>query len=161
MLLAIGAVFIACSKEPEKVTVQFRLTDAPCETCQQVNVEIREIQIKMAGEDEAWISVPTTAGIYDLLEYQNGEDILIATAELPEGEELKEVRFVLGEDNTVMVDDQLHPLTTPSAQQSGLKVKINKELDQSDQTFILDFDARESVREQNGGYALHPVIKLK
>jgi hypothetical protein len=61
----------------------------------------------------------------------------------------------------VGVDGQVYPLETPSAESSGLKVKIDKELNETLNTFTLDFDAALSVKEENGNYKLMPVIKLK
>jgi hypothetical protein len=61
-----------------------------------------------------------------------------------------------------MVDSSIYPLTTPSAQESGLKVKIDKDLGLDINTFVLDFDAAASVKLQgNGVYKLLPVIRLK
>jgi hypothetical protein len=149
-----------CTKdELETTRVNIRLTDDPCD-CQQVNIDIREVRVKMSGDTSQWISLNTNDGIYDLLLFQNGVDTLIATGNLPL-QVLKEVRFILGDQNTVMVDDVLYPLETPSAQSSGLKVKIDKDLALTPNTFVLDFDAAASVKEQNGKYKLHPVIRMK
>ncbi len=151
----------ACNKNDDKTTlVNTRLTDDPCQ-CQQVNLEIEEIQVKLSDDTTDWIALNTNDGIYDLLLYQNGVDTLLATGFVPVDLQLKEVRFILGDENTVMVDSTIYPLETPSAQSSGLKVKIDKDLDFDVNTFVLDFDAGESVKEQNGKYKLEPVIKLK
>jgi hypothetical protein len=96
----------------------------------------------------------------NLLDLQNGITMVLAQGDVPEGV-LKEVRFILGNDNYVVVDGNVHPLETPSAEHSGLKIKIDKDLDETLNTFTLDFDAALSVQEQNGSYKLSPVIKLK
>lgn len=153
-------VFLACKKDASQTTLQIRLTDGPGDF-QQVNVDIREIRVKLAHDSSDWLLLPTNAGIYNLLDFQNGIDTLLAAGPVPT-DVLQEVRFVLGPDNSVMVDSLLYPLVTPSAQESGLKVKINKDLALDVNTFILDFDAAESVKIQgNGVYKLHPVIRLK
>lgn len=159
-LLLIAGIF-ACKKDTANQTyLQIRMTDGPGDF-QQVNVDIQEIRIKSAQDSAQWITLPTNAGVYNLLDFQNGIDTLIAAGPVPV-DTLKEVRFVLGPDNSVMVDSILYPLETPSAQQSGLKVKIDKHLHLDVNTFILDFDAEQSVKKQgNGVYRLHPVIKLK
>lgn len=158
VLLTLG--FAACKKDADQTTLRIRLTDGPGDF-QQVNVDIREIRVKTSQDSSDWILLQTNAGIYNLLDFQNGIDTLIAAGPVP-AVTLKEVRFVLGPDNSVMVDSVLYPLTTPSAQESGLKVKIDKDLALDINTFVLDFDAAESVKVQgNGVYKLHPVIKLK
>ncbi|MDO8366019.1 MAG: DUF4382 domain-containing protein [Saprospiraceae bacterium] len=150
----------ACKKDNNQTNLRILLTDGPGDY-QQVNVDIREIRVKFGQDTAQWILLPTTAGIYNLLDFQNGIDTLIAVGSV-QTDTLKEVRFVLGPDNSVMVDSILYPLTIPSAQQSGLKVKIDKNLGFDINTFTLDFDAAQSVQIQgNGEYKLHPVIKLK
>ncbi len=60
-----------------------------------------------------------------------------------------------------MVDGQTLPLATPSAQQSGLKIQINENLEPGIlYEFMLDFDVDKSIVAQgNGGYSLKPVIR--
>jgi len=94
------------------------------------------------------------------LDLQDGVTKVIAQDEVPEGV-LKEVRFILGSDNNVIVDGVSHDLQTPSAESSGLKIKIDKALNETLNTFILDFDAALSVKEEAGNYKLDPVIRLK
>ncbi|MBL7806806.1 MAG: DUF4382 domain-containing protein [Saprospiraceae bacterium] len=162
MVVAIASIaFFSCEKNTnDQTTLHIRLTDGPGDF-QQVNVDIQEIRIKSAQDSAQWITLPTNAGIYNLLDFQNGIDTLIAVGPVPL-DTLKEVRFILGPNNSVMVDSVLYALETPSAQQSGLKIKINKHLNLDVNTLVLDFDAAASVKIQgNGIYRLHPVIKLK
>jgi hypothetical protein len=159
-VFVITLMIVSCKKDADQTTLRIRLTDGPGDF-QQVNVDIREIRVKTSNDTAQWILLQTNAGIYNLLDFQNGIDTLIASGPVPVVT-LKEVRFVLGPDNSVMVDSIIYPLTTPSAQESGLKVKIDKNLGLDINTFVLDFDAAESVKKQgNGVYKLHPVIKLK
>ncbi len=155
------AAFFACKKDAvNQSTLHIRLTDGPGDF-QQVNVDIQEIRIKSAQDSAQWITLSTNAGVYNLLDFQNGIDTLIASGLVPP-DTLKEVRFILGPNNSVMVDSVLYAMETPSAQQSGLKIKIDKKLQLDINTLILDFDAAQSVKIQgNGVYRLHPVIKLK
>ena len=161
-LAASIAVFFACEKDDTKdsVILNIRLTDGPGDF-QQVNVDIKEVRIKTTNDTAQWITLNTNAGIYDLLQLQNGVDTLLATSTIS-SDTLKEVRFILGNDNSVMVDSIVHSLTTPSAQQSGLKIKVSKSLNLDINTLVFDFDAEQSVHETgNGTYMLKPVIKVK
>lgn len=152
--------FAACKKDADQTTLNIRLTDGPGDF-QQVNIDIREIRVKTSQDTAQWLTLQTNAGIYNLLDFQNGIDTLLATGPVP-ALTLKEIRFILGPDNSVMVDSIVYPLTTPSAETSGLKVKINKALAIDVNTFLLDFDAAASVNLLgNGTYLLKPVIKLK
>ena len=129
---------------------------------QQVNVDIQKVIIKGFGNnDEYDLTDSTGAGIYNLLDYQNGLDTLLGEITV-DYDSISQIRLVLGLENTVMVDSVLYPLETPSAQQSGLKINVHGELMYVD-TFIVsfDFDVSESVHQLgNGTYQLHPVIHL-
>jgi hypothetical protein len=157
--LACSLLLFSCKKEDRTVPIQLLLTDNPI-NLEEVNVDIQGLQVKINSDDAAWITLDAKEGVYNLLDYQDGITTVMAQEEVPEGV-LKEVRFILGTENTVKVDGEVYPLTTPSAEDSGLKVKIDKDLKETLNTFILDFDAALSVREENGGYRLSPVIKLK
>lgn len=154
--------FLACDKTDSKgdATLNIRLTDGPGDY-QQVNVDILEVRIKTTHDTAQWVSLNTNAGIYNLLDFQNGVDTLLATGTLST-DTLKEVRFILGNNNSVMVDSVLYAMDTPSAQESGLKVKVDQHLNLDINTLVLDFDAEKSVLQTgNGSYKLKPVIKVK
>ena len=157
--LACTMLLFACKKDDRTVPIQLLLTDNPA-AYEAVNVDIREIQLKINDEESSWIKIDTKDSVYNLLDLQNGVTTQLAEDEVPEGV-LKEVRFVLGPNNSVVVDGTEHPLQTPSAEDSGLKVKIDKALNVTLNTFTLDFDAALSVKEEAGNYRLSPVIKLK
>ena len=61
----------------------------------------------------------------------------------------------------VKENGSLYPLTIPSGSESGLKIKIHKELRTSLDSLLIDFDAALSVRKETDGFKLRPVIKLK
>jgi hypothetical protein len=155
----------ACDKqEAGSARLQVRLTDAPGDY-DEVNVDVRSVQIHKsdgAGE-EGWVTLPQiNPGVYNLLDFANGRDTLLASADLPSGR-ISQIRLVLGDNNSLKLKGQAQriPLTTPSGQAAGLKVKINADL-REDVTYVvlLDFDAARSVvKRGNGGYNLKPVIR--
>ncbi len=154
----------ACSKDEgnssNTTQLQIHLIDGPGDY-QQVNVDIQEIRVKMSDDTSQWISVPTYAGVYNLLDFQNGVDTLIAAGPVPLVI-LKEMRLILGPNNTIMVDSVLHDLETPSAEQSGLKIKVDKNLSLTLDSLTIDFDAKQSIVETgNGKFILKPVIRVK
>ncbi len=164
LLLICSIFFISCSKEENNnatSTFHLRLTDAPA-ALDSVFVDIREVRIKMKDDstDNGWISLNTNAGIYNLLELQNGVDTLLGTGILPTGT-IKEIRFILGTENRVVSSGTSYPLTIPSGAESGLKIKISKKLNATLETLIIDFDAALSIREEQNGFKLRPVLKIK
>lgn len=142
--------------------VQVMLTDAPGDY-QEVNIDIQEVQIHSEGGDSSsgWVSLNVVSGVYNLLTLTNGLDTLLGEADVPEGR-ISQIRLILGDSNSVMVDSVLMPLTVPSGQQSGLKLNVHADLDAGfTYVFTLDFDAARSiVLRGNGTYALKPVIRV-
>ncbi len=152
--------FISCQKEGGQSTLHLRLTDAPA-TYDEVNIDLKQVQIKMADDSVSWRNLETRAGVYDLLKLQNGIDTLIGTGTFPQGT-IKEVRLILGADNTITEGGTTYPLTIPSGSESGLKLKIHKTLDEETESLLVDFDAALSVKKEGSGdYKLRPVLKLK
>ena len=163
--------FAACSKDenatPGTTNLRVNLTDAPIDELDSVNIDVREVRVKMGNDtlnlaDSGWYNLLTTAGVYDLLSYQNGIDTLIGSGPVPTGY-VKEIRLILGNNNSVVDSFGIvHPLTIPSGSESGLKIKINKRLNGSLDSLLLDFDAALSIKNEGAsGYKLRPVIKLK
>jgi hypothetical protein len=159
VVAAFSILIFACSKENKNVPVQILLTDNPT-NFDEVNVEIQGIQVKLDKDTAGGVSLETEQGVYNLLALQNGLTDTIAKGTVPEGI-LKEVRFILGSNNTVKVNGVVKPLVVPSGSESGLKIKIDKHLRETLNSFILDFDAALSIKEESDGYKLRPVIKLK
>jgi len=134
------------------------MTDGPL-MVEEVNVDLELVVIKGTGSADS-IELGTIAEIYNLLDFQNGIDTLIASSVITL-DTIKQVRLVLGEENTIKVNGVIHELKTPSAQQSGLKINVDIPLDSLNvYNLILDFDADESVQETGNGYLLKPVIKV-
>ncbi|GAB3015992.1 hypothetical protein GCM10027051_20150 [Niabella terrae] len=178
-LLLTSAVFMvalsACSKSDRsgpdnqgKANVQFVLTDAPA-AYDAVMVNIREVQLNMGHENEAenWVSYPLNPELAEpvnLLDLKNGASMYMGDPyALPAGT-ISQIRLVLGDGNTVVIDGQTHDLSTPSAQQSGLKIKFNQTLEPDGiYTIWLDFDAARSVVKagNSGRYNLKPVLYAK
>jgi hypothetical protein len=102
----------------------------------------------------------TNDGIYNLLDFTNGADTLIATSTLSDSN-VSQIRLILGSNNTVVLDGVTYPLSTPSAEQSGLKLLVNQTLYADiDNSILLDFDANASIIETgNGTFKLKPVLR--
>lgn len=149
----------SCKKDNSNSQLNVRMTDAPA-AYDQVNVDVREVRVNMRDDSTGWISLTTTAQIYDLLTLQNGVDVLVANATVPTGS-VKEIRFILGPNNSIVVAGITYPLTIPSGEESGLKIKLNKKINASLETVLIDFDAALSVRFDSGTYKLRPVLRVK
>jgi len=151
------ALVYSCKKEDKMVPLQIQLTDNPA-LYDAVNVHVTGMQVKI--NNETWININTKDTIVNLLDLQNGITEVMAQDTVPDGQ-LKEIRLILGKDNSVEEGGTIHPLTVPSGSESGLKIKIDKNLNETLNTFVLDFVVDESVKEEQDGYKLRPVIRLK
>lgn len=159
VLLSSITLVSSCGKDRRTGNLEIQMKDAPGDF-QQVNVEIKSVQVHL--ESDGWVSVPTNAGVYDLLELQNDVTVVLTdNDEFPVGK-VNQLRLILGDDNSVLVDDVYYNLALSSEDKTGLKININQNIE-SDQTLMLliDFDAQKSiVIEGNSTYRLKPVIQL-
>ena len=150
---------LSCKKDSKTAPVQILLTDKPV-AFDSVNVHIVSVEVQIDHDNAAWIPIHTKDSIYNLLDLQNGISAVIAQDTIPAGV-LQQVRFILGDGNKVVVNGAAYPVATPSAEESGLKIKISKALNETLNTFTLDFDASLSITQENGDYKLHPVIQVR
>jgi hypothetical protein len=145
----------------EKAKLEIRLTDDPA-AYDAVYIDIKDVQINVTGEDDkGWQSLAgVQKGVYNLLDLVNDKDTLLCNAEIPSGK-LHQIRLVLGNNNSIVLNGVSIPLETPSAQQSGLKLNVQQEVAGGIlYTMLLDFDAGRSVVTTGGGkYILKPVIR--
>lgn len=159
-------VFISCSKNDNntnngKARLQVFLTDDPGDY-DAVNIDVQDVQINLTADAESgWQSLPGVAkGVYNLLDLVDNKDTLLVNADIPAGR-VQQIRLVLGDNNSIVLDGIETDLQTPSAQQSGLKLNIHQDIDAGMvYKMILDFDASRSiVTTGSGKYILKPVIR--
>lgn len=159
----LALVVFSCKKEknmvPETTPTPYRIrmTDAPA-AYSAVNIDLQSVVI--TGNNGNSVTLNTNAGIYNLLNFSNGLDTLIATGNLLLSK-VQQIRLILGPNNSIVDGGVTYPLLTPSAQQSGLKLQVHHELQPGvAYEVLLDFDATQSiVKEGNGTYSLKPVIR--
>lgn len=162
--------FLSCSDDNENPgatsRLQLKLVDAPGDY-EEVNVEIIDVLYNSTEDEGGWTSLTPedfTPIEVDLTELIAGNELLLSDVIIPSGM-LKQIRLVLGDNNTLVIEGEagVIDLDTPSAQQSGLKLKINTELEPGySYTFILDWDVQKSIVKagNSGKYNLKPVIRV-
>lgn len=158
-------VFFSCQKEAgngKQTRIKVYLTDAPA-SYDAVFIDVRDVMIHVSnGSSGGWQSLSNVAtGTYNLLDLVNGNDTLLADSDIPDGGAITQVRLVLGPNNYIVVNGNTYPLSTPSAQQSGLKINVHQQLTPGSLYILtLDFDAgRSIVKTGNNNYILKPVIR--
>jgi hypothetical protein len=151
----------SCDKDTtndnQSAKLTIRMTDAPA-NYDAVNIDVQGVEV--TGNGGTAVMLTTTAKVYNLLELSNGVNALIATGDVNAGT-ISQIRLILGSNNSVTVGGVTHPLTTPSAMQSGLKLQVNKTFEAGvEYSMLLDFDASQSiVVTGNNEYQLKPVIR--
>jgi hypothetical protein len=159
LVLSVGA----CNKEEKnkgnQAQLQVRLTDDPA-LYEAVLIDVQGIAIHT--DEAGWVDYALLQpGIYNLLDFSNGLDTLLADILLPPGT-LSQIRLKLGSNNSLVLNGgAIHPLTIPSGQESGLKFNIHQVLRAGGSYKVwIDFDAGKSIIQTgNGGYKLKPTIR--
>jgi len=158
-LALLSILFFSCTKEErETATLSVRLHDAPA-NIDSVLVEI--LQVRVHINDTGWLTLATDSGIYDLLLLQNGVDTVIVPPQQIGTGKVSQIRFILGDENRVVVDSVSFPLALSSQDESGLKLNLHADIVAGQQyTIIADFDTEQSIIQQgNGTYRLKPVLR--
>lgn len=155
-------------------TLSMAITDAPaCYKSVKVTVEKVRVQksATAAESDGGWQEIVPAGGpvTIDLLDLTNGAIKELGSTTVEAGT-YSQVRLVLAENTSnktvnsvTLLNGDVVPLTTPSAQQSGLKIKADFDVLRDTTTpMLLDFDACKSivVAGNSGQYILKPVVRL-
>ena len=156
-------------------TVRLALTDAPSCGYDHVYVTVERVRMHKsdgAGDSEGgWEEIVlATPKRLDLLELTNGTLEELGQTDVPAGT-YSQIRLVLAANSGANpLANSVHPtggtevpLKTPSAQQSGLKLKAKFEVEADGLAdLVLDFDACRSIVTAggSGGYNLKPVLSL-
>lgn len=150
---------------------------------QQVNIDIQQILVKVDTCDrtgshddddhcdeyhdsvrvqcDIWDTLSINPGVYDLLKLQNGVDTLLASGFIPQGR-IEKIKFVLGTNNTVMVDSAIHDLKLRNNMNFiflNIKHENIDSITSNNFQLYLDFDLSRSIQFINGTYWLKPVLK--
>lgn len=130
------AVMASCNSDDEEsmegaATVNVSLVDAPADY-DEVWIEVLGVELLPGDEPEegdGWVYIPYDEedAHINLLSLVNGNEAFIGSEEISAGS-ISKLRLILGEDNFLVMDGEEIPLTTPSAQQSGLKLQLDQEL---------------------------------
>jgi hypothetical protein len=161
------SIFIGggCKKNAPNGSMTILMTDAPA-AYDKVNIDVKQVTVHYDDQkngDNGWVTLNTKAGIYNLLELRNNvTKVLADSKDLPPGR-ISQIRLILGDQNTVVVEGATLPLKVPSAYTSGLKIDVHSEIQSHNNLeIVLDFDAERSVNQKgNSEFELNPVIKVK
>lgn len=159
------ALFSSCNKDndtdpsTDRATITIKIGDSPA-GYDAVNVEILKLNANINGSWREY--AVATPGVYNLLEFTNGNTLLLLGPTPVDPGSISELRLILGENNSIIVDGVTWELKTPSGQSSGYKVKMESQPLSPGVTYslVLDFDVNKSVHPTGSNkYILKPVIR--
>jgi hypothetical protein len=162
-LLLVAVIFLpfsfSCKENEVKFSpVHFYLMDSPS-NFDSVNIHIKKIEANVIGDSAVWVPLDTKDTIVNVFHLQDSITMQVADDNVPMGL-LKQIRFTLGNDNSVVIGGVSYPLQLPATGSPALLINIDKKLNEVFNGFILDFDASQSIIGDSGSYRLEPVIKL-
>ncbi|PZX58333.1 uncharacterized protein DUF4382 [Algoriphagus ratkowskyi] len=174
LLTGLALIAMSCTSDDENPSsdtarVNIRLVDAPA-SYDEVWVEVLAVRVKVDKEgidddnddDSSWNEITyNESQPINLLDLTGGNSKLLGTEDFPEGK-IDQLRLILGENNYVIKKGQRHDMKTPSAQQSGLKIKVDERIEGGmTYNLVIDFDAAKSIVEagNSGQIILKPVLR--
>lgn len=158
-------------------SLRVAMTDAPSCGYDHVYVTVEKVRVHQSGTasdaDAGWSEITLSpAKQMDLLALSNGVLEELGTTALPAGH-YSQIRLVLASNSgtgTTSLANSVQPtggtltaLTTPSGQQSGLKLQAHFDVAAGQMAdLVLDFDACKSIvtAGNSGKYILKPVISV-
>jgi hypothetical protein len=162
MLLLLGCKKENSSFSKGKQQLKVYLTDNPV-NFQAVNINIQKVEVKIevdssGFEREFWETLRIRPGFYNILNFRNGVDTLLAQGFVTTGE-IKKLRITLGSGNTVVVDNVTYQLTLKKPEVI-IDIDDISEINSASFKIHIDFDACGSIiRISNNQFELQPCIR--
>ncbi len=162
---AITFIMVSCKKELSSETqsisnvpagkseLKIMLTDDPSQIFDSIFIDIQkvEVRVKDSAGAEHWDSLTIRKGLYNILNFRNGLDTLLASGLVPSGA-VEKIRITLGTGSYVMFKGIKTPLNIPSGQ-NVITVSVDDDVDHEDHhhnRVWLDFDGHGSIEIHNG-----------
>lgn len=137
-----------------------------------VNIEIQGVKIKYQGpvadansndpgNSEDWVWLNTKPAVYNLVDLFKGNVMQISSGPVP-GATVKEIRFVLGKNNSVKMDGVTIPINLPANSEYGFKIAAVMDLAVPIDSLTIDFNTAKSIqRSSSGQFALNPAFAIR
>jgi hypothetical protein len=120
-IMMLGIFIGSCKKESTTPAATYpinvKMTDAPG-PYDAVFIDLQAVEI--TGSNGPVVMLNVNPGIYNLLNFSNGIDTLIASGLLTDAT-VEQIRLILGPNNSVVIDSVSYPLSTPSGRAIGFE----------------------------------------
>jgi len=136
---------------PGKAQMQIMMTDDPSVIFDSIFLDIQRVEVKVEDSTgaEHWDTLSIRAGVYNILNFRNGLDTLLAVGYVPNGE-VEKIRITLGSRNSAVLKGVTIPLTNINP---VVTVEVKGDVDRVDFNHLriwLDFDGHGSISSHNG-----------
>ncbi len=129
-------------------------------TVTELNITVVKIDIVKAGTGEIINCHITEEKEMNILDISKSNPVVLSDVSVPSGD-FEQLRLVIKNNATIVVDDVSYDIKIPSGEQSGVKLDGNFSIRGKFFRLDLDFIPEESVIYNKGqGYILKPVIKI-
>ena len=144
-------------------TVEIRIHDQPFKksgkTVTELNITVKEINIVNAAGDVIPCPMKEVKRL-NILDIAKSNPVVLSSVSVPRGL-YKQLRLVISDDSTIVVDGEKFDIKIPSGQQSGVKLDGDFYINNKFFRLDLDFKPEESVIYNKGqGYKMKPVIHI-
>ncbi len=169
-------IFQACENNPTgSITgpegtgrLQIQAMDTPIAgNVTAVNLHIQQVSIHRADTSSTdstsgWITISNKDTVVNFLELVNGSTTILADTVLDPGH-YTQLRLLLGDNNSIVVDGVSLPLIVPSGTQTGVKLNLdfNIEANKLYQVYV-DFNASQSIHRRGnlGSFMMRPTFRV-
>jgi hypothetical protein len=165
LILLLSGVIMSCEKENNRGGLQVNFVDHPGKPSRYdaVNIDFDKIQINVGAQTRpGWMDISTNAGVYNMLNYQNGRYLqMVSNQRIPVGI-IKQLRIVLGKNHSVIAGGVKYPLKIDTRLRNTLTLDMPTRVPANDLVSVLiGFNIEASVIEAGKGeYLLGPVVKV-
>ena len=144
-------------------TVEIRIHDQPFKksgkTVTELNITVKEINIVNADGEVVPCPMKEVKRL-NILDIAKSNPVVLSSVSVPRGL-YKQLRLVISDDSTIVVDGEEFDIKIPSGQQSGVKLDGDFYINNKFFRLDLDFKPEESVIYNKGqGYKMKPVIHI-
>ena len=162
--------FMACESTNDNTTgtLSIQAFDAPFQgDLEHIYLNIIEVSAHKSNADTSdttsgWIILSEVDTTIDFLELVNGQMAQLIEEDLETGH-YSQLRLLLGDSSSIVVDGISHELKVPSGSSSGVKLKLGFTIEEDQIAEVyLDFDAARSINKHSNQdrYTLKPTFKV-
>jgi len=161
ILLLATVAFTACEKAVFETVSTFnvRLTASSAFAADQLNVEVKSVEVNY--DKSNWKSLSAPGQVYNLLDFRNGNDTLLATGIINATSVVKQMKITFGTNNSLKLGGKFFPLATDN-NATTITLMVDRKLNRKVENVTVVIDPAASVKQTaEGGFIFVPVATIR